>query len=321
MYKNLKLEKGMYHITGKSFSEVLESMDPSGQYDETPLAGLDAYERQLKRFDIRVSGPHCDRVEKFFSTTESAVLFPEFVRRAVTGGVEQSVLSEITAVHTFTESGNYMPGVFSDTAAYGTKVAQGTALPTATYYEATSAIRLDKYGRSIHASYEAIRRQRLDAFAKVLRGVGVRLAAAVTLQAVKCLEEECDGAIDKAGTELAYSDLAALYGTFKNFNMDTILASPAVAAKIMAMDQMKEMASTQPNTILLPFGARLKKCAGMAEDMIIGLDSNFGLEMITASELLLETDKLIDSQLDVITVSLRAAFRVLTTEAVQMLTI
>lgn len=28
MYKDLKLEKGMYHITGKSFSEVLESMDP-----------------------------------------------------------------------------------------------------------------------------------------------------------------------------------------------------------------------------------------------------------------------------------------------------
>ena len=56
MYQDLKLEKGMYHITGKSFSEVLEGMDPSGAYAETPLAGLDAYERQLKRFDIHVSG-------------------------------------------------------------------------------------------------------------------------------------------------------------------------------------------------------------------------------------------------------------------------
>ena len=34
MYKDLKLEKGLYHITGKSFSEVLESMDPSGRYAE-----------------------------------------------------------------------------------------------------------------------------------------------------------------------------------------------------------------------------------------------------------------------------------------------
>ena len=83
MYQDLKLEKGMYHITGKSFSEVLEGMDPSGAYAETPLAGLDAYERQLKRFDIHVSGSHCDRVEKFFSTTDSAVLFREFIRRAI----------------------------------------------------------------------------------------------------------------------------------------------------------------------------------------------------------------------------------------------
>ena len=82
MYQNLKLEKGMYHITGKNFSEVLESADPSASYAETPLAGLDAFERQLKRFDIHVSGPCCDRVEKFFSTTDSAVLFPEFIRRA-----------------------------------------------------------------------------------------------------------------------------------------------------------------------------------------------------------------------------------------------
>ena len=83
MYQNLKLEKGLYHLTNKSFVQALEALDPSAQYADTPLAGLDAYERQLKRFDIRISGAQCDRVEKFFTSTESAVLFPEFVRRAV----------------------------------------------------------------------------------------------------------------------------------------------------------------------------------------------------------------------------------------------
>ena len=113
MYQDLKLEKGMYHITGKSFSEVLEGMDPSGAYAETPLAGLDAYERQLKRFDIHVSGSHCDRVEKFFSTTDSAVLFPEFIRRAIRSGMEQSVLSDLVAVHTISPAGEYQPAVLS----------------------------------------------------------------------------------------------------------------------------------------------------------------------------------------------------------------
>ena len=149
MYQNLKLEKGMYHITGKNFSEVLESVDPSASYAETPLAGLDAFERQLKRFDIHVSGPCCDRVEKFFSTTDSAVLFPEFIRRAITAGMEQSILSDIVAVHTKSESGDYLAATMTDTAAYTVKGAQNTALPGSVYQEETTAIKLTK-------SYEKI---------------------------------------------------------------------------------------------------------------------------------------------------------------------
>jgi len=76
---SIKLEKGMYNIRGKSFTEVLESLDPSENYRETNLNGLDAYQRQLKRFNIKVSGPNCDKVEKFFTCTDSAVLFPEFI--------------------------------------------------------------------------------------------------------------------------------------------------------------------------------------------------------------------------------------------------
>ena len=68
-YDNLKLEKGMYHGAGRSFTQVLESRDPSEQYRGTALEGLDAFQRQLKRFDIKVKGdgqrrggkvlPHC----------------------------------------------------------------------------------------------------------------------------------------------------------------------------------------------------------------------------------------------------------------------
>ena len=42
MYQNLKLEKGLYHLTNKSFVQALEALDPSAQYADTPLAGLDA---------------------------------------------------------------------------------------------------------------------------------------------------------------------------------------------------------------------------------------------------------------------------------------
>ena len=210
---SVRLEKGMYHITGKSFSEVLEGMDPSGAYAETPLAGLDAYERQLKRFDIHVSGSHCDRVEKFFSTTDSAVLFPEFIRRAIRSGMEQSVLSDLVAVHTISPAGEYQPAVLTDTTAYTTKTTQGNALPTASYLEAANTVRLDKYGRSIHASYEAVRRQRLDAFSAILRAVGVRLSNGLLGQSILCMKETNGSLIDVVTDgKLTYADLAKLYG-------------------------------------------------------------------------------------------------------------
>ncbi len=38
-YDNLKLEKGMYHEAGRSFTQVLESRDPSGSTGYRPGRG------------------------------------------------------------------------------------------------------------------------------------------------------------------------------------------------------------------------------------------------------------------------------------------
>ena len=100
-FENIKLEKGMYGRSGRSFSQALEELDPSEHYRGTPLEGLDAFQRQLKRFDIHVKGAGSDMVEKFFHTSDSAVLFPEFVSRVVRQGMEEeSILPAITATVT-----------------------------------------------------------------------------------------------------------------------------------------------------------------------------------------------------------------------------
>ena len=77
LFENIRLEKGMYRESGRTFTQVLEAMDPSENYKGTALENTDAFQRQLKRFGIRVKGAGSDSVEKFFSTFESAVLFPE----------------------------------------------------------------------------------------------------------------------------------------------------------------------------------------------------------------------------------------------------
>ena len=71
-YETVRLDKGMYGEAGHSFTQVLEKCDPSEQYRGTPLEHLDAFQRQLKRFDIHVKGAGSDMVEKFFHTSDSA---------------------------------------------------------------------------------------------------------------------------------------------------------------------------------------------------------------------------------------------------------
>ena len=65
-FETVKLDKGMYSEAGRSFTKVLEKCDPSEQYKGTPLEHLDAFQRQLKRFDIKVKGADSDVVSKFF---------------------------------------------------------------------------------------------------------------------------------------------------------------------------------------------------------------------------------------------------------------
>ena len=97
-FENIKLEKGMYGRSGRSFSQTLEELDPSDSYRGTPLEGMDAFQRQLKRFDIRVKGAGSDMVEKFFHTGDSAVLFPEFVSRVVRQGLAEESIDRKSVV-------------------------------------------------------------------------------------------------------------------------------------------------------------------------------------------------------------------------------
>ncbi|MDE6087420.1 MAG: hypothetical protein K2G25_03445 [Oscillospiraceae bacterium] len=318
-FNHVKLEKGMYHLTNKSFLQALEEADASSAYENTPLAGLDAYERQLKRFDIHVSGIHCDKVEKFFTTTESAVLFPEFIRRAVIQGMEESVLSDITAVVSRSESNRYQGCALTDTTAYSTTAA-GTAMPVSSILESTTVSTIEKYGRLVQASYEAVRQQRLDVFALMLRRIGKQLADSITARALLVMKNAANATKTTVTTaNFSYSDLAALYGKFTSFNMKALLASPAVMAKILVMDQMLEASSKDVTEIRLPFGTKLINCSQMEDTVLLGIDTDFALEQLQSSDVILETDKLIDRQLDCIGISVNVGFRVLMTDAIKMI--
>ena len=62
-FETIKIEKGMYANKGKSLTDILEELDPSENYKGTAIEGLDAFQRQLKRFDITVS--HLTELKSF----------------------------------------------------------------------------------------------------------------------------------------------------------------------------------------------------------------------------------------------------------------
>ena len=178
-FENIKLEKGMYGRSGRSFSQALEELDPSEHYRGTPLEGLDAFQRQLKRFDIKVSGPGSDPVERFFATSAGAALFPEYVSRAVRQGMERaSKVTDLVATVTKVDGMDYRTIDPEGGTWEPTTVAEGAQLPQATLRLSSGLVKLYKRGQVLQSSYEALRLQKLDLFTVALAQVGAGIAAA-----------------------------------------------------------------------------------------------------------------------------------------------
>ena len=137
-----------------------------------------------------MKGRNSDVVEKFFRTTESAVLFPEFVSRVVRQGMEEdNVLPSITATVTQFEGMDYRSiySVPSEEEKSLKRVEEGAQLPQTSVRTQSNLVKLHKRGRMLVASYEAIRFQRLDLFSITLRQIGSHIARMHLEDAIKVI--------------------------------------------------------------------------------------------------------------------------------------
>jgi HK97 family phage major capsid protein len=318
-FDNIRLEKGLY--AGGNFTAALTSADPDEKYKGTKLEGLDAFQRQLKRFGIRVSGASSDTVEKFFSTAQSSVLFPEFVARGVRAGMEQAdILPDIVAVTTSINGRDYrsLSSVPGNEDRELKAVSEGAFIPETHVKTKENLVTLRKRGRSLVASYEAIRYQRLDLFAVTLRQIGAYIARTLLSDAIDVLEngDGNNNAAPVIGTAtpgtLSYSDLISLWNSFDPYELNTLVASPDMMAKILNMSEFRDAAAglTFHGTgkALTPFGAKLIRSGAVGQGKIIGLDKSSALEMVKSGDVMTEYDKLIDRQLERAVISCTAGF-------------
>lgn len=318
-FDTLRLEKGLY-TTGKSFACALEALDPSEAYKGTPLEGLDAYQRQLKRFDIRVSGPGSSAVEKFFATTDSAALFPEYVARAVRQGMEEAdLLPSIVAATTQIDGLDYrsIESVPTDADKELAVVAQGALIPETVVRTQENLVHLHKRGRMLTASYEAIRFQKLDLFTITLRQIGAYIARTQFADAVNVLKNgdgnnNAAAVSDIAGDAVCYADIVDFWNRFSPYTLRTMVASPAMLAKLLQLPEFKDASAgfnfQSTGKMISPIGAELLRSGAVADNEIIGLDSTCALEMVKAGDVTTEFDKLIDRQLERAAITSTAGF-------------
>jgi len=316
-FENIKLEKGMYGRSGFSFAQTLEELDPSEHYRGTPLEGMDAFQRQLKRFDIKVKGAGSDMVEKFFHTTDSAVLFPEFVSRVVRQGLDEgSILPHITATVTNFDGMDYrsIASVPTEEEKALKRVEEGAAIPQTSIRTQENLVRLHKRGRMLVASYEAIRFQRLDLFSVTLRQIGAYIGRMHLQDAISVLKDG-DGNNNAAqvfsvGSEpisgeagkLSYEALVDFWSQFDPYTMNTMLVSNDVMLAMLKMPEFQNPLTglnfQGTGDLSNPLGAKLLRTSAMPAGTLIGLDKNYALEQICGSEITVEYDKLIDRQLE-----------------------
>lgn len=320
-YENITLEKGMYSVKGKSMTDVLEELDPSENYAGTSLAGLDAFSRQLKRFDIKVSGKGSDCVEKFFQSSGSAALFPEYVSQAVRAGMESvDILPNIVATVTNIDGMDYR--TITSTPEEDDKtlkiVGEGAYIPQTTVKTQENLVKLHKRGRMLVASYEAVRFQRLDLFTVTLKQIGAYIARAQLKDAVDVLlngdgnNNPCSVITAETDAKLSYNDLVSLWAGVSPYELNTILAPTDAMKKLLALDEMKDASSglnfQGTGKMITPMGATLLHAQSMESGKIIGLDKNCALEMVQAGDIVTDYDKLIDRQLERASISCIAGF-------------
>ena len=337
-FDNLRLEKGMYNEAGRSFTQVLEREDPSEQYKGTALEGLDAYQRQLKRFDIKVKGAGSDAVEKFFATSQSAVLFPEYIARSVRQGMEEAnLLPHITAAVTRFDGMDYrsIASVPTEEDKALRRVEEGAAIPETSIRTQENLVRLHKRGRMLVASYEAIRFQRLDLFSVTLRQIGAYIGRMHLQDAVDVItngdgnnnaaEVFTVGTPPISGTAktLDYGALLDFWSQFDPYTMNTMLVSSDVMLALLKLSEFQNPLTglnfQGTGTLTTPLGAKLLRSSAVPQGTLIGLDRHYALEQISGSEVTVEYDKLIDRQLERAAITSISGFAKLFPEASKVL--
>lgn len=357
-FDELALNRDMYlqAMADKiTLSQLLERLDPTDAYDNTEL---DAFQRQLKKCGIVTKalyekGIHADIVDAFYRTSDSQVLFPEYIARTAREAiVEDTVLPYLIGQYT-TISGTdtYRSFYVEDQPEKARKkrVTEASELPKSKIVGKEQTTKIYKFGRAIEASYEVIRRMQIDMLAIHIRRIAIQ-AAKDKVEEILTVVKSGDGnnnaapvlnltTLDSGATAgtLSAKGLLGFFMEFEPFPCDTLIATKSAFIQMIltnipnlsTADLLRLIATGVTSGVTLsapqmPNGTvRLFwNDAVLTGNQIAGINRQYAIEQVTeAGSEISEADKFITRQTQVLTVSENSGYNKIFNEATKILNV
>lgn len=299
-------------VRGRELYETLEGLGLThAQYFRALDSNADDYCAREFGLDLgRVT------VERFFqSDPEAKWLFPDIVRGAVLEGMRRKPWHPALVARDERISGALydMPHVAESPADEELRgVAEGAKIPESEITHGRRTVRLEKRGRGILASYEAVRRMSVDLLRVHLRRMGERLGRDLDARLAHVLVFGDGSGTDTAPVvmntgeagALRFDDLTAAYLTLSlahHFTPTHLIAGGDTLGAIMAMDRFQDgllFDFAKTGDLPTPMGMKLVPLADQPAGRVTLLDAGYAAQKLTEQDLLVEADKLIHQQWD-----------------------
>jgi len=347
-----KLNRDMYLAAAAerlTFSQYLEKLDPTPEGEK-----LDAFERQLRKQGIITKtiygkGIFADRVEAFYRTSESQVLFPEYIARQVREAIVQdTMLPYLIGQNTPITGDSYRTFYVEDQPAQQRlkRVTEASELPRAKIVGKEQTVKIYKFGRTIEASYEVIRRMQIDMLALHVRRIAMQVAKDKVEEIIDVIVNG-DGNSNAAYTyDLTALDSGASTGTlsakgllkflmkFKPYPCNILITDEDTFIQVV-LTSIPNLTTTDLLRLLaegttvgvsisapqLPSGSvRLFWDDSVTAYDLIGINGQYAIEQVTEiGSDIQEADKFITRQTQVLTISENSGFSKMFNEATAIL--
>lgn len=313
------------------YEHRLRKADPTAVEDWA--RGRAALANQLTWYE-QATGKRVLTVHDFYHT-DSAVtaLFPAWLESEIQAALLATGLVSWLTMGTMQADSAKVTALYDSTGAEDRSlrlIGEGGELPAVKLTLADSTINLNKFGRRVQTSYEALAAQRIDALAAHFRRIVEQVAIDETDLALHTLiagdgttagaaeTNSTDRDVAAAGT-IAYSDLINWTLDFDEpYQCDKAVCGDTDLALILNLAEFKDSSynAASPNLPAVgPKAVQFARWSGgvtgssYVDRLVIGIDSRAALQKYTWGGFIQETDNIISRQLREFTFSYYAGFR------------